>query len=218
MTQRAYHRFPLSTAQFESLVAKASSRERLSDIYYDDDQGSLMAKGWLLRERCTEADANDCGKWNLDMLGEGDGVFTRHDYGSIVKILSNTFEDTFCTLVGILSFDRYHVPLDVDVPHITYVERVNFSVREDFLVGTSTLPRHVVEPLLGLSSHLDPRPSRSRIAEYLNGWEPESYDKLVEKGFISTKNWCCSRKVNRPEVNNGITFAEAQKLWHHLED
>lgn len=216
MAHRAYHRFPLSTEQFEELVPRATAKAEFSDYYYDDERASLTAKGWLLRKRFDNS--GSCAAWSLDMLGDSDDRFVRYEGSAIGDFLPN-HRQTHRVVAYAYDTVRYWIPLQTpSVDAITYIERASLSVNEDFLVGTSTLPRDVIEPLLGLTTALDKRPSRSKIVEWMYGFEPSGYDKLVELGSVSERDWCCSRRVNRPNAQNGISFEAAKNLWHLLDD
>lgn len=213
-----HYYFCLSIDQFQKLISICPSDPQcFFDVVYDDANSSLISQGLWLRKREGEVVLNKIVSTDRDSA-----TYESLPADQIPDLLGTDWKDRYQELVLCQDVKRYYL----DGEQSIYFEEVHFSLDEHYIVGVSTMPvkqaSEIIKAKTGINIE-DVRYVRSKFVEKLYGFEPPIYDTMVEKGFVKDAKYVCSRSCNRPvtspsgEPSRKISFDEALKLWHLLE-
>lgn len=213
--------FPLDTKSFNILRHKSHTTHEFSDVYYDNGDKSLVKRGCFLFKRYSNN--NDMKEWILN----DNGKITRSKGDITTQLGDSGWKKTYNNLLAIHNTRRYYLE-DIQSCKI-HIDEINFSLDDFYLVGTIISERQKLEDVLKCLEEYTEcevlhQKCRSSILEYLYSYKPKLYDYLKEKKMgVEDVKYCCSRRSNRPTLDvdgksHKISFKEAQKLWHHLED
>jgi uncharacterized protein YjbK len=209
------------------------------DYFFDSTDFALLKQNnWLKKRVYAPFGQDEKFEWSLKhhLRTERDGVCYEEFQALDRQTLLNNLipkQDQKTSLFAHFDVRRYQLQLGENTATTgdkIYVEQVQFSHEDYFLIGTLESPSkdHILSALSTLRDQygITSDASRSKIVEYLHSYRPKLYKMLIELGHVKDIPYKCARSFNRPKLPadgkqlkpDRITSSDLPKYWGKLDE